>query len=284
MATASYVGATRIHWENEDEKIPPVTYPEIIAVLGRRSNHSTYTISPFLLDKIPRNYWHQLAQLYNHSFSHCFIPRKCKEVRMVILAKEGCDMHTRSNQTDLDAGLISEGSRKTVPETISENSQRSWSPAGQPVGVQGRISPTDPSATADRTDIVLYGKQLPSGHGVRRLQVGFRPVVVRGLPRQTAANWYTEILRQLDQRMAQQSSHSHRSTRKTIGMVYGETRVSSRLMHMPTLFITYHCDMAEFIPNAMSFFFADLAAVLAGRSAKASPTSASTLSAEHKSS
>ncbi|CAF4783489.1 unnamed protein product, partial [Rotaria sp. Silwood2] len=32
----------------------------------------------------------------------------------------------------------------------------------------------------------------------------------------------------------------------------------------PTLFITYHSDMADFIPGAMSFFFADdLAAVLA---------------------
>ncbi len=34
----------------------------------------------------------------------------------------------------------------------------------------------------------------------------------------------------------------------------------------PTLFITYHSDMADFIPGAMSFFFADdLAAVIAGR-------------------
>ncbi|CAF4095664.1 unnamed protein product [Rotaria magnacalcarata] len=34
----------------------------------------------------------------------------------------------------------------------------------------------------------------------------------------------------------------------------------------PTLFITYHSDMADFIPGAMSFFFADdLAAVLAGQ-------------------
>jgi hypothetical protein len=34
----------------------------------------------------------------------------------------------------------------------------------------------------------------------------------------------------------------------------------------PTLFITYHSDMADFIPTAMSFFFADdLAAVLAGQ-------------------
>ncbi|CAF3942514.1 unnamed protein product, partial [Rotaria sp. Silwood1] len=34
----------------------------------------------------------------------------------------------------------------------------------------------------------------------------------------------------------------------------------------PTLFITYHSDMADFLPGAMSFFFADdLAAVLADR-------------------
>lgn len=34
----------------------------------------------------------------------------------------------------------------------------------------------------------------------------------------------------------------------------------------PTLFITYHADMADFIPGAMSFFFADdLVAVIAGR-------------------
>ena len=34
----------------------------------------------------------------------------------------------------------------------------------------------------------------------------------------------------------------------------------------PTLFITYHSDMAEFLPMAMAFFFADdLAAVIAGQ-------------------
>ncbi|CAF2374128.1 unnamed protein product [Rotaria sp. Silwood2] len=50
---------------------------------------------------------------------------------------------------------------------------------------------------------------------------------------------------------------------KWISMERGGPQGSS---FTPTLFVTYHSDMADFIPKAMSFFFADdLAVVLAGR-------------------
>ena len=45
-------------------------------------------LSPLTVDKIPRNYWHLLVQLYNYSFAEGYIARIFKEVRMVLLAKK----------------------------------------------------------------------------------------------------------------------------------------------------------------------------------------------------
>jgi Reverse transcriptase (RNA-dependent DNA polymerase)/Endonuclease/Exonuclease/phosphatase family len=86
-----YVDAPPTNWDNDSVIIPSVTYPEVLSVLRtRKKNHSLdiHDLSPFILDKIPRNYWHLLVQLYNHSFMNSVIPKKFKEVRMVLLAKK----------------------------------------------------------------------------------------------------------------------------------------------------------------------------------------------------
>ena len=86
-----YVDTSLVHWDNEMEKIPLVTYPEVLGVLRTRKKKQSLDIhglSPYILDKIPRNYWHMFVNLYNESFSKDYIMRKFKEVRMVLLAKK----------------------------------------------------------------------------------------------------------------------------------------------------------------------------------------------------
>ncbi|CAF4912616.1 unnamed protein product, partial [Rotaria socialis] len=72
MRPHPYVDAPPVQWENAAEPIPMVTYPEILNILRSRKKKQSLDIhglSPFILDKIPQNYWHLLVQLYNYSFT-----------------------------------------------------------------------------------------------------------------------------------------------------------------------------------------------------------------------
>ncbi|CAF3066271.1 unnamed protein product [Rotaria socialis] len=86
-----YVDGPPVQWKNAAEPIPTVTYPEIVNILRSRKKEKCLDIhglSPFILDKIPQNYWHLLAQLHNYSFTEGYILKKFKEVRMIFLAKK----------------------------------------------------------------------------------------------------------------------------------------------------------------------------------------------------
>ncbi|CAF5083264.1 unnamed protein product, partial [Rotaria magnacalcarata] len=55
--------APPVQWENAAEPIPTVTYPEILNILRstkKKQSLDNYGLSPFILDKIPQNYWHLL--------------------------------------------------------------------------------------------------------------------------------------------------------------------------------------------------------------------------------
>ena len=86
-----YVDAPPISWENHDASIPPVTYPEILQVLAKRKKKMScdaHGISPVLLERMPKQYWHLLLRLYNCSLTTAFMPTKWKGVRMIVLAKK----------------------------------------------------------------------------------------------------------------------------------------------------------------------------------------------------
>ncbi|CAF1593508.1 unnamed protein product, partial [Rotaria magnacalcarata] len=86
-----YVDAPNTQCVNVSEPIPLVTYPEVLNVLRtRKKKQSLYIhgLSPFMLDKIPKNYWHLFIKLYNDSFTNGYVLKKFKEARMVLLAKK----------------------------------------------------------------------------------------------------------------------------------------------------------------------------------------------------
>ena len=73
------------------DKIPLVTYPEVLGVLRTRKKKQSldiHDLSPYILVKIPRNYWHIFVNLYNQSFSKGYIMRKFKKARIVLLTKK----------------------------------------------------------------------------------------------------------------------------------------------------------------------------------------------------
>ncbi|CAF4688343.1 unnamed protein product, partial [Didymodactylos carnosus] len=83
-----YVDAPKIKWDNDSESIPIVTYPDIIKALRRKKkkkrSRDVHGLSPYLLDRIPRNYWHIFVRMYNYSFATGFMPKKFKDVRIVL--------------------------------------------------------------------------------------------------------------------------------------------------------------------------------------------------------
>ena len=86
-----YVDTSFVPWDSEMDKIPLVTYPEVLGVLRTRKEKQLLDIhglSPHILDEIPCNYCHMFVCLYNESFSKGYIVRKFKEVRMMLLAKK----------------------------------------------------------------------------------------------------------------------------------------------------------------------------------------------------
>ncbi|CAF4591552.1 unnamed protein product [Rotaria socialis] len=91
MRPHPYVDAPPVQWKNAAEPIPMVTYPEIVNILRSKKKEKCldiHELSPFILDKIPQNYWHLLVQLYHCSFTEGYILKKFKEVRMIFLAKK----------------------------------------------------------------------------------------------------------------------------------------------------------------------------------------------------
>ena len=263
-----YVDSPATRWENHDDPIPLVTYPELIEVLRTRKKKQSkdiHGLSPYLLDKIPKNYWHHLVRLYNHSFDTAFIPRKLKEVRMILLAKK--DAICTPDQTR----------RISLLDSFLKVQEKLFTNRFVHVLKNRGILPDNQSGFRAgyrlQTRVLLLVEQISSyminSAPVATVFVDFKSafdqlwfegclgkLLRMGIP-QAYVNWIRAWL--MDRRVLIEIE-GKRS--KWISVHRGGPQGS---VFTPTLFITYHSDMADFIPGAMSFFFADdLAAVLAG--------------------
>ena len=269
MRPHPYVDAPPVHWDNEKDPIPPVSYPEVIGILRSRKKKQSLDIhglSPFLLDKIPKNYWHLMVQLYNHSFSHCFIPKKCKEVRMVLLAKNDplCTAGETRPISLLDSFLKVQ-EKLFLNRFLQVLKDRGILPDNQSGFRAGHRLQTRvlllieqiASYMANSSPVATVFVDFKSAFDQLWFEGCLGKLARMGIPL-SYVNWISEWL---SNRHAVIEFQGKRS--RWIKINRGCPQGSSL---SPTLFITYHSDMSDFIPGAMSFFFADdLAAVLAGR-------------------
>ena len=269
MRPHPYVDSPPVQWENNAEVIPTVTYPELLSVLRTRKKKQSkdiHGLSPFLLDKIPRNYWHMLVRLYNYSFTNGQIPKKLKEVRIILLAKKTaiCPVDQTRPISLLDSFL-------KIQEKLFMNRFT------QILKNRGILPDNQSGFRAGfrlQTRVLLLIDQIASymsnSSPVATVFVDFKSAFDQlwfegclgklarmGIPRDYIA-W---IKCWLIDRRAVIEVDGCRS--RWINIQRGGPQGS---VFTPTLFITYHADMAEFLPRAMSFFFADdLAAVIAGQ-------------------
>ena len=264
-----YVDSPPLQWENDADQIPAVTYPEVIGLLRTRKKKQSkdiHGLSPFLLDKIPRNYWHLLIRLYNQSFGNGYIPRKLKEVRMIMLAKKTaiCSVDQTRPISLLDSFLKMQ-EKLFVNRFVQILKGRGLLPDNQSGFRAGfRL----------QTRVLLLIDQISS------YMANSAPVATVFVDFKSAFDqlWFEGCLGKLS-RMGIPKAYitwieSWLSDRRAVIEIGGcrsrwiaiQRGGPQGSVFTPTLFITYHADMADFIPGAMSFFFADdLAAVIAGR-------------------
>ena len=264
-----YVDAPTVYWDNWLEPIPGVTYLEVLGVLRKgkkKRSLDTHGLSPYILDKIPKNYWHFLIKLFNYSFASSFIPKKFKEARIVLLAKKNaiCTPDQTRPISLLDSFL-------KVQEKLFQNR------FVQILAERGILPDNQSGFRAKhrlQTRVLLLIEQISSymsnSAPVATVFVDFKSafdqlwfdgclgkLIRLGIP-QAFVNWIKEWLHDRKAVIEIQGKRS-----KWFDIRRGGPQGSS---FTPTLFITYHSDMENFIPQAMSFFFADdLAAVLAGQ-------------------
>ncbi|CAF2948771.1 unnamed protein product [Rotaria sp. Silwood2] len=264
-----YVDAPFMQWENEAELIPTVTYPEILNILRSRKKKQSLDIhglSPFILDKIPKNYWHLLVQLYNYSFSEGYILNKFKEVRMILLAKKNaiCIPDQTRPISLLDSFLKVQEKLfhcrflKILKDRGILPDNQSGFRAGFRLQtrvlllidqISSYMSNSSPTTTVFVDFKSAFDQLWFEGCLGKLARIGIPTAYV---------NW---IRAWLNDRKAVIEVKGKRS--RWIKIHRGCPQGSS---FSPTLFITYHSDMADYLPGAMSFFFADdLAAVLAGQ-------------------
>ncbi|CAF1524640.1 unnamed protein product [Didymodactylos carnosus] len=269
MRLHSYVDSPLVEWDHVLDTIPTVTYPELIKSLSKKKKKRScdiHGLSPYMLSQMPRNYWHIFVRLYNHSFTTCFMPKKFKEVRMILLAKKNavCAPDETRPISLLDSFM-------KVQERLFLDRFL------QVLKDKGILPDTQSGFRANhrlQTRVLLLIEQISSymsnSSPVATVFVDFKSVFdqlwflgcLGKLPRMGIPKSYVNWVRAwLINRKGTIEIFGKRS--RWFVILRGGPQGSSLT---PTLFITYHSDMGDFIPMAMSFFFADdLAAVVAGQ-------------------
>ena len=264
-----YVDAPPITWENALTPIPNVNYPEIINILRSRKKKKSLDIhglSSFILDKIPRNYWHLFVKLYNYSFNEGFMLKKFKEVRMILLAKKNaiCTPDQTRPISILDSFLkIQE--KLFLTQFIQVLNDRGILPDNQSGFRAGyRLQ------TRALLPIEQLSSYMANSSPVATVFVDFKSAFdqlwfegcIGKLSRLGIPDAYVKWIHTwLGERKARIEIQGKRS--RWIDINRGGPQGSSLT---PSLFISYHSDMADYVPGVISFFSADdLAAVLAGQ-------------------
>ncbi|CAF3385920.1 unnamed protein product, partial [Rotaria sp. Silwood2] len=264
-----YVDTTPPILDNHSDPIPLVTYPEILKVLvGREKKRSrdSHGLSPYLLGNIPKNYWHFFVRLYNHSFSTFFLPKRSKDVRMILLAKkDAVCTPDKTRPISLLDSFLKVQERLFLNRFLKVLKDRGILPDSQSGFRAGHRL---------QTRVLLLIEQISSymsnSAPVATVFVDFKSAFdqlwfegcLGKLTRMGIPLAFVKWIRVwLEGRRATIDIQGKRS--RWFSIRRGGPQGSS---FTPTLFIAYHADMEAFIPMAMSFFFADdLAAVVAGQ-------------------
>ena len=263
-----YTDAPDFHWENFHELIPTTSVEEVLEIVRSRKKKKScdaHGLSNRLISAIPINYWSLLVQVFNLSLTDGIFPDKWKDTRILLLAKieSVCDPSCTRPISLLDSFLkINE---KIFLKRFSDVLKRRG------------ILPDSQSGFREKfrlqTRVLLFFDQISS------LMANSSPISTIFVDFKAAFDqlWFAGCVGKLKQLGIPKAYLTWIDTwlrnRRAFIEINGE---KSRWFDIqkgcpqgsilsPTLFITYHSDMIDFLGVCLPHFFADdLAAIVAG--------------------
>ncbi|CAM4962520.1 unnamed protein product [Rotaria socialis] len=264
-----YIDSQPILWDNNNDTIPLVSYPELVRVLKAKKQKSSceaHGLSPMLLDRVPKNYWYLMIPLFNLSLQTIFMPEKWKDVRMAILAKKEpiCTPDATRPISLLDCHL------KVIEKLFLSSFLKVLNDRGLLPDNQSGFRANHRLQSRFLLLIDQISSLMANNSPVCTVFVDFRSAFDQlwfdgyvgklsrlGIPAAYVA-WIKEWLTNRRGYIDIQGTCS-----RWFPIKRGGPQGSSLT---PSVFITYHSDMSDAFPMAMSFLFADdVAATMAGQ-------------------
>jgi hypothetical protein len=252
-----------------EEEIRPASIDEVLVIVRgckKKKSCDAHGLSSYLFNFIPDHYWYLLLKIFNYSFSSAVLPTAWKEARMIILAKKEsiCTPGETRPISLLDVFL-------KINERLFTNRFRD---------LLNRRGLLPDSQSGFRPGFRLQTRVLLFIEQVSSLMSNSSPVSTVFVDFKSAFDklWIVGCIAKL-RRMGIPLSYlnwieSWLANRRGFIEIQG---IKSRWFPIrrggpqgsiftPTLFISFHADMGDFLEVCIPFFFADdLAAVIAGR-------------------
>jgi hypothetical protein len=264
-----YTDSPLLDFDNDNELIPEVTIDELIyTVHSKRKKKSldAHGLNNFMFDFLDPSYWSLLLKLYNKSFQSAVLPTAWKDTRMVLLAKkEAICPPSSTRPISLIDSFLKIGERLFLTRFRDVLFRRGLLPDNQSGFREGfRL----------QTRLLLFLEDLYSllanSAPLCTIFIDFRSAFDQlwhegcigklrrlGIP-PSYLNWINNWL--LDRKCFIEINN-----KKSRWFMIEKGGPQGSVL-TPTLFISYHCDMSQFLSGCTSHFFADdVAAILAGQ-------------------
>ena len=256
-------------FDNDDELIPEVSLDELLSVVNgirKKKSSDAHGISSFMFNFLHPKYWSLLLKLINFSFHSMTLPGGWKESRMILLAKKE------------SICLPSLTRPISLVDSFSKIGERLFLSRFRDVLFRRGLLPDNQSGFRDgfrlQTRLLLFLEDLSS------LMANSAPVCTIFLDFRSAFDqiWHEGCIGKL-RRLGIPPSYvrwieawllnrrgfieiqNHKSRWFSIEKGGPQGSVLT-----PTLFISFHCDMGQFLASSSSHLFADdVAAILSGQ-------------------
>jgi len=264
-----YTDAPLIDFDNVDEVIPEVSIDELIfTVQSKRKKKSldAHGLNNFMFNYLDLSYWTLLLKLYNKSFQSAVFPTAWKDTRMILLAKkEAICSPSLTRPISLIDSFLKIGERLFLSRFRNVLFRRGLLPDNQSGFRDGfRL----------QTRLLLFLEDiyslLANSAPICTIFVDFRSAFDQlwhdgcigklrrlGIPF-SYLNWIDVWLRN-------RKGFIEINNKKSRWFMIEKGGPQGSVL-TPTVFISYHCDMGQFLSRCTSHFFADdVAAIFAGQ-------------------
>ena len=264
-----YTDSPLIDHFNSGELIPEVTLDELLITVQekcKKKSLDAHGLSSYMFNFLGQCHWSLLLQLFNYSFKTAILPRAWKDTRMVLLAKS-------------ESICLPSATRPiSLIDSFLKICERLFLSRFRDVLVRRGVLPENQSGFRPgfrlQTRVLLFLEDLYS------LMVNSAPVCTIFIDFRAAFDqlWHKgcigklcrlgippSYLRWIEAWLSDRRCYIDISNKNSRWFSIEKGGPQGSVL-TPTLFISYHCDMGQFLSECTSHFFADdVAAILAGQ-------------------